>query len=104
MIRVLVLFAALRASAAESLAGTWACQSMAAGAYTGRPCRLEPWLKLKADSTYEWGRENGRWEYKQGALRLSGRSGQGRRSEDGKLVFEYDLRGSHYTLTLYRRE
>src|ERR1051326_9491147 len=91
-------------SAAEPIAGTWACQSMNAGAYTGRRCPLEPRLQLKGDNTYEWGRETGKWEYKGGALSLSGRAGKGRRNEDGKLLFEYDLNGKHYLLTLYRME
>jgi hypothetical protein len=90
--------------AAEPIAGTWACQSMNVGAYTGRRCPLEPRLQLGADNTYEWGRETGKWEYKGGALSLSGRAGKGRRNEDGKLLFEYDLNGKHYLLTLYRVE
>ncbi len=89
---------------ADRLAGTWACQSMAAGAYTGRRCPLEPWLKILPDKSYEWGREKGRWEYRGGALTLSERSGAGRLDSNGKLIFEYDLRGQHYVLTLYQRQ
>jgi hypothetical protein len=107
MIRLLSLaffgltFAA--AGASDPVAGTWACQSMSAGAYTGRTCRLEPWLKLKSDHTYEWGRETGKWDLANGTLSLSGRSAKGRLNEDGKLVIEYDLRSTHYVLMLYRR-
>lgn len=86
-----------------AVTGMWACQSMSAGAYTGRSCRLEPWLKLHPDKTYEWGRETGRWGYTGGVLSLSRRSGKGRLDSGGKLIFEYDLRGQHYVLTLYQR-
>lgn len=88
---------------AKALVGVWACQSMNAGAYTGRPCRTEPWLHLNADGSYEWSREQGHWQYENGTLRLSERAGQGRLNSDGKLVFEYDLNGKHYTLILYKR-
>src|SRR5690349_7003858 len=88
----------------DPINGTWACQSMSAGAYTGRPCRLEPWLKIHPDKAYEWGRETGNWEYDGGVLSLSGRSGKGRLDSSGKLIFEFVLRGQHYVLTLYRRQ
>ncbi len=83
--------------------GTWACQAMSVGPYTGRPCRLEPWLKLFPDKTYEWGQEKGKWEYAGQVLSLSGRSGKGRLDTGEKLIFEYDLHGKHYVLTLYQR-
>ncbi|MBK5292258.1 MAG: hypothetical protein JJE04_11345 [Acidobacteriia bacterium] len=89
---------------AGPITGTWACQSMNAGAYTGRSCRQEPWLKLHPDKTYDWGRETGSWEYNGGVLSLSGRSGKGRLDTGGKLIYEYVLRGQHYLLTLYRRQ
>ena len=85
------------------ISGTWACQSMSAGAYTGRPCRVEPWLKVLPDGQYEWGREKGKWEYSGGVLSLSERSGKGRLDANEKLVFEYDLHGNHYVLILYQR-
>ena len=91
-------------AATGPITGTWACQSMSAGAYTGRSCRQEPWLKLHPDKSYEWGRETGSWEYKDAVLSLSGRSGKGRLDTSGKLLFEYVLRGQHYVLTLYRRQ
>lgn len=87
----------------NDIVGTWACQSMNAGAYTGRPCRTEPWLKLYPEGKYEWGREQGRWQFKEKALTLSERKGSGHLNSDGKLVFEYDLNGKHYALTLYKR-
>lgn len=86
-----------------SLSGVWACQSLAAGAFTGRPCRLEPWLALHADGSYRWGREEGVWEWKDGKLALSKRSGRGHLDSDGKLIFEYERNGETYRLTLYRR-
>src|SRR5438046_1300467 len=89
--------------AAESLTGTWACQSMSVGAYTGRRCPTEPWLKLNADKSYTWGRETGKWAQGAAGLSLSGRAGKGNLNDAGKLIFEYDLNGKHYTLTLYRR-
>src|SRR5437016_13717228 len=107
VIRLLIslsILGGLLMSAAEPIAGTWACQSMNAGAYTGRRCPLEPRLKLGADNTYEWGRETGKWEYKGGTLSLSQRAGSGRRNQDGKLIFEYDLNGRPYWTTLYRLE
>jgi hypothetical protein len=91
------------ALAQESIVGTWACQSFASGAYTGRKCPLEPWLKIAPDKTYEWGREKGTWTYAGDVLALSGRAGTGRINADGKLVFEYDLYGKHYRMILYRR-
>ncbi|PWU02749.1 MAG: hypothetical protein C5B51_20340 [Terriglobia bacterium] len=109
MIRVVVWLLALGLWAgAETgrsvLTGTWACQSMAAGAYTGRSCPLLPWLKLASDGSYEWGQEQGTWRDTRGTLSLSGREGDGRVNADGKLIFEYDLHGKHYVLTLYRRQ
>lgn len=88
----------------NDLVGTWACQSMNVGAYTGRPCRLEPWLRLNAGGSYEWSSEKGTWEYTNRTLTLSKRTGSGRLNADGKLVFEYDLNAKHYTLILYKRQ
>lgn len=59
--------------------------------------------KIQPDKTYEWGQEKGKWEYSRGALSLSGRPGTGRADANGKLIFEYDLQGKHYVLTLYQR-
>lgn len=105
MIRFVILLLAFEfwAGAETPIAGTWACQSMSVGAYTGRSCHLEPWLKLLPGKTYEWGQEQGRWEYARGVLSLSARSGTGRMDAGGKLIFEYDLHGKHYVLTLYQR-
>ena len=106
LILFLILMLGFRAPAADvndRISGTWACQSMSAGAYTGRPCRLEPWLKLLPNGSYEWGREQGKWELTGGVVSLSERSGKGRLDANEKLVFEYDLRGTHYVLILYQR-
>ena len=73
------------------------------GAYTGRPCRMEPWLHLNSGGSYEWSSDKGTWEYKNKTLTLSKRSGSGHLNADGKLIFEYDLNGKHYVLTLYKR-
>ena len=105
LILMCVAVSALAASQmGGSIAGTWACLSMSAGAYTGRSCRLEPWLRLKANKTYEWGREKGAWEYSKGVLSLSERTGRGSLSTDGKLIIEYDLNARHYVLTFYKRQ
>jgi hypothetical protein len=101
---LLVLFAGAVLGSGKDLAGTWACQSMNVGAYTGRPCRLEPWLRLNAGGSYEWSSEKGTWKYENRTLVLSKRAGAGRLNADGKLVFEYDLNGKHYTLILYKRQ
>src|SRR5690349_8931134 len=105
--RMLILgamFAGAGCGFQDELVGTWACQSMNMGTYTGRPCRLEPWLHLNAGGTYEWSSEKGTWEYKSKTLMLSKRAGAGHLNNDGKLVFEYDLNGKHYVLTLDRRQ
>lgn len=98
------LAAGVSFAADSNLVGTWACQSMNMGAYTGRSCRLEPWLHLNAGGSYEWSSEKGTWEYKNGTLTLSQRRGSGRLNADGKLIFEYDLSGKHYLLVLYKRQ
>ncbi len=92
------------APADNSWVGVWACQSMSMGAYTGRSCPMEPWLHLNADGSYEWSSEQGRWQVKSGALTLSERAGAGHLNSDGKLIFEYDLHGKHFVLTLYKRQ
>lgn len=89
--------------AQETVAGTWACQSISGGAYTGRPCRLEPWLKLEEGATYVWGRETGKWAFEQKVLTLSKRKGKGRLDADGKLIYEYEMNGKQYVMTLYKR-
>ncbi len=86
-----------------SMTGTWACLSMSTGPYTGRSCHLEPWLRLNADHSYEWGREKGIWDYTKGVLSFSARKAKGRVNIDDRLLVEYDLNGKHYVLTLFRR-
>lgn len=83
--------------------GVWACQSIASGAFTGRPCRLEPALTLTPDGRYRWGREEGEWRWDGKRLTLSGRTGGGRLDADGKLIFEYQRNEQTYRLTLFRR-
>lgn len=90
-------------AADADIVGVWACQSISGGAYTGRPCRLEPWLKIKEDKYYEWGRDNGEWNFANQTLTLSKRKGKGHLNSDGKLIFEYEMKGKKYVLTLYKR-
>ena len=92
------------AAAQEPIAGTWACQSISGGAYTGRPCRLEPWLKLETGASYAWGRESGTWSFEQKVLTLSKRKGKGHLDADGKLIYEYEINGKQYVMTLYKRK
>ena len=91
------------AEAQETISGTWACQSISGGAYTGRPCRLEPWLKLEEGTSYVWGRESGKWTFEHKVLTLSKRKGKGHLDADGKLIYEYEMSGKQYVMTLYRR-
>ncbi len=92
-----------RASSDASLAGTWACQSVYGGPFTGRACPTWPQLMLRADGTYTWGSEQGTWEVKEQQLHLSGRTGTGHLDENGKLIVEYEVKGTKYRQTLFRR-
>jgi len=89
--------------AQDTIAGTWACQSISGGAYTGRPCRLEPWLKLEEGTAYVWGRETGKWAFEHKVLTLSKRKGKGHLDADGKLIYAYEMNGKQYVITLYKR-
>lgn len=86
-----------------SLAGTWACQSVYGGPFTGRACPTWPQLMLRRDGTYTWGSEQGAWEVQEGRLHLSGRTGTGHLDADGKLIVEYEVKGTSYRQTLFRR-
>jgi hypothetical protein len=88
---------------AQSLVGVWGCQSVAGGAFTGRSCHTWPQLSLGSDGTYTSGSEQGTWELKQGVLRLSGRTGTGHINEDGRLVVEYEAKGTRYREVLFKR-
>ena len=92
-----------RASSDASLAGTWACQSVYGGPFTGRACPTWPQLMLRSDGTYTWGSEKGTWEVQEGRLHLSGRTGIGHLDENGKLIVEYEVKGTSYRQTLFRR-
>ena len=87
----------------DSIAGAWVCSSVNAGAHRARPCTSEPGLQLKADHTYQWGREQGAWQYRRGVVRFSDLQAIGRLNSDGKLVTEFDRDGKHYVLTFYKR-
>ena len=87
----------------DSIAGTWVCSSVNAGAHSERSCTSEPGLQLKADHTYQWGREKGAWQYRLSVVRFSDLQAIGRLNSDGKLVTEFDRNGKHYILTFYKR-
>ncbi len=90
-------------SATASLVGTWACQSIYGGPFTGRSCHTWPQLSLRSDGAYVWGSEQGIWELKEGTLRLSARTGTGRLTAEGQLIVEYEVKGTRYRQTLFRR-
>lgn len=92
-----------RAPAREVLVGTWACQSVYGGPFTGRACPTWPPLTLNEDGTYVWGSERGAWTVEEGRLRLSARAGTGRLDADGRLVVEYEVKGVAYRQTLFKR-
>ncbi|MDE3019591.1 MAG: hypothetical protein KGO52_01900 [Nitrospirota bacterium] len=92
-----------RAASDASLAGTWACQSVYGGPFTGRACHTWPQLMLRDDGTYTWGSEQGTWEVQEHQLHLSGRTGTGHLDVNGKLIVEYEVKGTKYRQTLFRR-
>lgn len=87
----------------RALVGTWACQSVYGGPLTGRSCRTWPQLVLNEGGTYTWGSEQGVWEVKDGVLSFSGRTGTARRDADGRLIVEYEVKGTRYRQTLFKR-
>jgi hypothetical protein len=87
----------------SSLAGTWGCQSVSGGPFTGRACPTWPQLVLRPDGTYAWGSEKGTWAVKEQVLHLSGRTGTGRLDADGKLIVEYEVKGTRYRQVLFKR-
>jgi len=87
----------------SSLAGTWGCQSVSGGPFTGRACPTWPQLILRPDGTYTWGSEKGTWAVKEQVLHLSGRIGTGRLDVDGKLIVEYEVNGTRYRQVLFKR-
>lgn len=86
-----------------SLVGTWGCQSVYGGPFTGRACPTWPQLTLMPDGTYLWGSEKGQWKVEGGLLHLSGRQGTGKLTEDGRLVVEYQSQGLSYRQMLFKR-
>ncbi|WP_447975437.1 hypothetical protein [Nitrospira sp. Kam-Ns4a] len=92
-----------RALQREALVGTWGCQSVYGGPFTGRSCRTWPQLTLSADGTYTWGSEQGTWEIGDRGLHLSARTGVGRLEADGRLVVEYEVKGTQYRQVLFKR-
>jgi len=91
------------ATSRPSLAGTWGCQSVYGGLFTGRACPTWPQLILRPDGTYTWGSEQGAWEVQEQVLHLSGRTGTGRLDADGRLVVEYEVKGTRYRQVLFKR-
>lgn len=88
---------------ALAFVGTWACQAVHGGPFTGRACPAWPQLTLIPDGTYLWGSEKGQWKAEAGLLHLSGRKGTGRLIEDGHLVVEYESQGVAYRQLLFKR-
>lgn len=88
---------------ALALVGTWGCQSVYGGPFTGRSCSTWPQLTLMPDGTYLWGSEKGQWKTEGGILHLSGREGSGQLTEDGRLIVEYEVKGTAYRQTLFKR-
>lgn len=92
------------ADAPAKVAGTYANLSFNVDGAGGQN-RLMPRLELRADGSYRWGRESGRFEYREGKIYLSGSYavwGPGRLDKDMKIWFEFTKQGKHYTVTLYR--
>ena len=87
----------------DPIAGTWVCSSVNSGGHSDHSCTSEPGLQLKADHSYQWGREKGAFQYNQGLLRFSELRAMGRLNSDGKLITEFDRNGRHYVLTFYKR-
>jgi len=67
--------------------------------------RLMPGLELRDDHTYQWGRESGKYEYRDGRVSLSGSYaawGPGKVDPDSRIRFEFTKNGKHFTVTMYR--
>jgi hypothetical protein len=87
----------------DPITGTWVCSSVNAEGHSERSCTSDPRLQLKANHTYEWGREKGAWLYRLGAVTFSDLRAVGRLNSDRKLITEFDRNGKHYIMTFYKR-
>jgi len=87
-----------------SVVGTYANLSFNVDGGGGQS-RLMPRLELRKDSSYQWGRESGTYEYRDGKVYLSGSYaawGPGKVDKDYKIWFEFTKNGKHYTVTMCR--
>ena len=87
-----------------SVAGTYANLSFNVNGAGGQN-RLMPRLALHKDGNYEWGKEKGNYEYRDGMVYLSGSYapwGPGKVDIDYKIWFKFTKNGKNYTVTMYR--
>lgn len=90
--------------ASQNVVGTYANLSFNVDGAGGQN-RLMPRLAIRAGGTYQWGRESGTYQFRDGKLRLSGSYaawGAGRVDKDRKIWFEFTRGGKHFTVTMYR--
>ncbi len=67
----------------------------------GGSCRLAPPLVLNSDGTYQMSSEKGTYKVQDGKLVLSASKirGPGKLEGGNRIVFEYDFKGMHHTVT-----
>ena len=98
-----ILFALLLISTvsfAQSIAGQYRCASYSVS-FGGGTCRGAPPLVLNPDGTYQMSSEKGTWKARDGVVELSESKtrGPGKLADGNRIVFEYDYKGQHHTLT-----
>jgi hypothetical protein len=84
----------------QSLAGQYRCWSYNVSG-GGGSCRLAPPLVLNSDGTYQMSSEKGTYKVEDGKVVLSESKirGPGKLEAGNHIVFEYDLKGMHHTVT-----
>jgi hypothetical protein len=90
--------------ASGSVVGTYANLSYNVDGAGGQN-RFMPRLEVRAGGTYQWGRESGTYQYRDGKIYFSGSYtawGPGRVDKDMKIWFEFTKGGKHFTVTMYR--
>ena len=96
------LLAALLPSVAlaQPIAGVYRCFSYNIDG-AGGSCRVTPPLVLNADGTYRISSEKGTYNVQDGKVVLSESRtrGPGKLEAGNRIVFEYELKGKHYTVT-----
>ncbi len=87
-------------SFAQSIAGTYRCFSYNISS-AGGSCRITPPLVLNPDGTYQMSSEKGTYKVQDRTVVLSESRirGPGKLAGGNRIVFEYDLKGQHYTVT-----